>query len=306
MSARGERAAVALDEAPRGLGGGVEAQGQGDELALGSGDGVGSGLFTGASRGGEMIHGRLRFDALDATSGVSGARHSATVVFCGGGGGLSAGSNVRSFPYPLVMGRDRQILQAALELFHERGFGGVGVDEIGARAGVTGPAIYRHFSGKDEVLAALLDEALDGLLVATGGGPSDPLDELEHLVRTHAKYALENRQLTSIYAREERSLAQPFRRRFEARKREYMKRWIDCLLRCFPDRDVEDVTVAVHGVFGLLNGSGGWPATVARAPRAHDVLSGLALEGLRSLEAGEVASAAPQSRTARRSRAKAA
>jgi AcrR family transcriptional regulator len=264
-----------------------------------------------------MIHGQ------DRTGGLPEPRHSALGGFSGWGGGVSPGlrGGYRWFStyvdgaglqhvcrprYLVWMARDKQILQAAAKLFFERGFDGVGVDEIGARAGVTGPAIYRHFSGKDEVLAALLDEAMDGLLVATGGGPADPFGELEHLVRTQAKYALENRQLTSIYAREERSLAQPFRRRFDARKREYIKRWVDCLSRCFPDRDAEDLTVAVHAAFGLLNGVGGWPATVARTPRATDILAGLALEGLRSLGAGEAASAAAQPRSARRSRAKAA
>src|SRR5690349_6588366 len=45
--------------------------------------------------------------------------------------------------------RDEVILDAAEKLFFERGFNGVGVDEIGQVAGVTGSAIYRHFDSKD-------------------------------------------------------------------------------------------------------------------------------------------------------------
>ncbi len=37
------------------------------------------------------------------------------------------------------------ILKAAKDLFYERSFAAVGVDEIGQRAGVTGPMIYSHF-----------------------------------------------------------------------------------------------------------------------------------------------------------------
>ncbi|MDX6428827.1 MAG: hypothetical protein QOE54_1193, partial [Streptosporangiaceae bacterium] len=38
------------------------------------------------------------------------------------------------------MGRDRAILDAAAEAFYEKGFHGVGVDELGARAGLSGPS----------------------------------------------------------------------------------------------------------------------------------------------------------------------
>jgi AcrR family transcriptional regulator len=204
------------------------------------------------------------------------------------------------------MGRDKQILQAALELFHARSFDGVGVDEIGARAGVTGPAIYRHFSGKDELLAALFDEAMDGLLMATGGAPAEPLAELEHLARAHAQYALDHRELTTMFTREERSLAQPHRRRFEARKREYIKRWVACVTRCFPDRTAEELAIAVHASLGLLHSSAAWPPALTRAPEAVDVMVGLVLDGLRAL--GSVPESVPAERPSGkgRSRAKAA
>src|ERR1700747_1168873 len=83
--------------------------------------------------------------------------------------------------------RSDKILRAALLLFYERGFDGVGVDLIGERAGISGPAIYRYFSGKDEFLLALLDEAIDRVLLSTGGTFDDPREELEHLIRGHVR-----------------------------------------------------------------------------------------------------------------------
>src|SRR3954471_23694985 len=87
--------------------------------------------------------------------------------------------------------RYAKILQAGADLFYERSFAAVGVDEIGQRAGVTGPAIYRHFSGKDEILATLFDDAVDRLVEATAGEYEDPRSELEGLVRGHAAFVLE-------------------------------------------------------------------------------------------------------------------
>lgn len=44
------------------------------------------------------------------------------------------------------MARHALILEAAERLFDAHGYAGVGVDTIGLEAGVTGSAIYRHFS----------------------------------------------------------------------------------------------------------------------------------------------------------------
>src|SRR6266496_4149297 len=127
--------------------------------------------------------------------------------------------------------RERQILDAAAHLFHERGFHAVGVDEIGERVGITGPAIYYHFSGKDEILAALFDEALDQLMLRIEGPDDDPFDELARLIRAHAQFTLENRELMGIWAREDRSLVDPWRRNVLRRTKLHVQHWVELLRR---------------------------------------------------------------------------
>lgn len=51
-----------------------------------------------------------------------------------------------------------RILEAALTLFSEKGYDGVGVDQIAQAVGIKGPALYKHFSGKEDVLDTLIDE----------------------------------------------------------------------------------------------------------------------------------------------------
>lgn len=53
----------------------------------------------------------------------------------------------------------QKILEAALILFSEKGYDGVGIDEIAESIGMKGPSIYRHFKGKEAILDALLDTA---------------------------------------------------------------------------------------------------------------------------------------------------
>ncbi|MGZ4181324.1 MAG: TetR/AcrR family transcriptional regulator [Solirubrobacteraceae bacterium] len=52
-------------------------------------------------------------------------------------------------------------MTAALHVFARRGYGQAGVDEVVAEAGYSKGALYWHFSGKDDLLMALLEERID-------------------------------------------------------------------------------------------------------------------------------------------------
>ena len=52
--------------------------------------------------------------------------------------------------------RRQALLSAAASLFALHGFSRVSLEDLGAAAGVSGPAVYRHFPGKQAVLADLL------------------------------------------------------------------------------------------------------------------------------------------------------
>jgi AcrR family transcriptional regulator len=54
-----------------------------------------------------------------------------------------------------------ELLTAALHVFARRGYGQAGVDEVVAEAGYSKGALYWHFSGKEDLLTALLDERID-------------------------------------------------------------------------------------------------------------------------------------------------
>ena len=57
-------------------------------------------------------------------------------------------------------GRD-ELLSAALKVFARRGYKEAGVDEIAAEAGYSKGALYWHFSGKEDLLMALIEERID-------------------------------------------------------------------------------------------------------------------------------------------------
>ncbi len=154
--------------------------------------------------------------------------------------------------------RREQILRHAARLFAERGFHGVGVDEIGAAVGISGPGLYRHFAGKDAMLAELLvgisERLLEGGRVraraAAGGGPAAVLASL---VEGHIDFALDDRPLITLHDRELDRLRDKDRRMVRQLQRQYVELWVDVVRGLYEDVPEAEARAAVHAVFGLLN-----------------------------------------------------
>ena len=77
--------------------------------------------------------------------------------------------------------RMEQTLGVAHELFAERGYGDVTMDEIAAAVGVTKPLLYNYFGNKERLYIACLERAGDSLTRTVGeaiagtGSPGDAL-----------------------------------------------------------------------------------------------------------------------------------
>lgn len=157
------------------------------------------------------------------------------------------------------MSRERTILDAAAEAFYENGFHGVGVDGIGERAGLSGPSLYRHFSSKDEILATLLNEAMDELMGAATPALDDPARDLDRALRHHLEFARTHRHLVNVYQREVRSLVDPWKRPFARRRRRYTERWEALIARRRPDLDAVSVTAVTQACLGAVFSLSYWP-----------------------------------------------
>ncbi|KRV47808.1 TetR family transcriptional regulator [Wenjunlia vitaminophila] len=152
--------------------------------------------------------------------------------------------------------RREQILREAARLFASRGFHGVGVDEIGAAVGISGPGLYRHFPGKDAMLAELL-VGISGRLLAEGrrrrAAAGDAGDTLDSLVRGHIDFALDDRPLITLHDRELDRLRDSDRKLVRQLQRQYVELWVEVVREVHPHVAEAQARAAVHAVFGLLN-----------------------------------------------------
>ncbi|WP_433468847.1 SACE_7040 family transcriptional regulator [Spirillospora sp. CA-128828] len=151
--------------------------------------------------------------------------------------------------------RRAEILGAAAELFARRGYHGASIGELGRAVGLTGPALYRHFSGKEAVLAEMLLDISERLLaegVRRAAGP-DPGGALDALLRWHIAFALDNPALITVQERELDNVPEPQRHRVRRLQRAYVEEWVAVLRRLSPGLPADRARAAVHACFGLLN-----------------------------------------------------
>ncbi|KRA18542.1 TetR/AcrR family transcriptional regulator [Acidovorax sp. Root568] len=100
-------------------------------------------------------------------------------------------------PWPPVSHRERQreakrnaVLQAAAQLFNERGFHATSLDDIAARLNVTKPTLYYYVKNKDEILLQCVSKGLTMMLEgidASRAAGGKAIDQLMTCMQVYAR-----------------------------------------------------------------------------------------------------------------------
>ncbi|MHA7649167.1 SACE_7040 family transcriptional regulator [Mycobacterium sp. ML4] len=183
--------------------------------------------------------------------------------------------------------RRQQLLSAAERLFAERGFLAVRLEDIGAAAGVSGPAIYRHFPNKESLLVELLVGISAGLLAgarAVAHSGADAAATLDGLIDFHLDFALSEPDLIRIQDRDLAHLPAAAERQVRKAQRQYVEIWVGVLRELNPDLAEADARLMAHAAFGLLNSTpysmNSADAKQARAARSRAVMRAMTLGAL--------------------------
>jgi AcrR family transcriptional regulator len=176
------------------------------------------------------------------------------------------------------MSRRDQILATAAELFASRGYHGVSVADLGAACGISGPALYKHFSSKQAVLAEMLVSISEDLLRVGRErveGAADPRAAVAALVDWHVDFALRHRPLIVVQDRDWESLPAQARERVRSLQREYVDLWAAELRLVHRDLDLATARATAHATFGLINSTP--HSSLLPDARMRDLLSRMAL-----------------------------
>jgi AcrR family transcriptional regulator len=162
-------------------------------------------------------------------------------------------------------GRDGRaaLLEAAMEVFAQHGYRDASVDQIAERAGYSKGAIYFHFSGKDDLFFALLEERVDrpmreALKLLESAPPEEDMAleadrRFVELVRGQRELLLLEHEYRSLALRDSRLRARYVKR--EANLRSVLAKGLQARLKhrgAPPAAAPEQVATAVLSlVFGL-------------------------------------------------------
>ena len=151
--------------------------------------------------------------------------------------------------------RRREILRAAVDLFHRDGYHATGMSDIGGELGLTGPALYRHFASKSDILeAALLQSAtyMERKVARVITETDDPMLALEGLVRDIIDVLVRHPAIVSIAQTERRYLSDRARAIYDRSSRLRLAEWVGPLRQVRPDLTEADARLVVAATQGLV------------------------------------------------------
>ncbi|GIF11552.1 TetR family transcriptional regulator [Actinoplanes teichomyceticus] len=146
------------------------------------------------------------------------------------------------------------------------------MDDIGSAAGVTGPALYHHFAGKEAMLVAALipvsESLLEGGRERVARHPAEAEAALADLIDFHVDFALANPAVIALHLHELDRLPEEPRRQIRRLQRLYVEEWVGVLTLLRPELEASEARVLAHAAFGLMNSTPFLGGEVERRRRA--------------------------------------
>ncbi len=193
------------------------------------------------------------------------------------------------------MRRD-DILQAAAQIFRQKGYHAASMRDIADAVHLQKASLYHHVRGKQEILLAILDWALD-LLIAdleeVLRSDQPPEEKLRQAMHAYTSRLTEDADLATVLLLEHRSLEQPLRAQHIARRDRFERLWRQLLeegIQAGVFRPV-DIPVAAFALLGVQNWMITWYRENGRM--SHEQLAerfyDLFLHGLMAHDGGDEA-----------------
>lgn len=180
------------------------------------------------------------------------------------------------------LARREQLITAAAQEFRAKGFAAVGIDDIGGRVGVVGPALYRYFDTKAEILVAAVNRLHEWLALemarALHASASDDA-VLRLLVEGYVRVALEAPDLLAVWLTERLYLPDAARERVDRIQADYTAEWQRWLTVARPGLPDATAATLVKTAKTIVDDCARIPH-LNRYPTVADELSAVALAAL--------------------------
>ncbi len=156
-----------------------------------------------------------------------------------------------------------EILASATQLFAERGYRAVTIDDVAANLGYTKSVVYYYFKSKNEILWHVFVRTFETFHTSVDAVMKEglaPEVAMGKMLRVHALNVMMNRATTAIWNRDESELDPLQRRQVRKMKRDYDALFEDIFKAGVMSRVFRDIPphVAVGGMLGMSNWLYAW------------------------------------------------
>jgi AcrR family transcriptional regulator len=154
---------------------------------------------------------------------------------------------------------EQAFIDAATELFAEKGYHGTSINDLAARLGLTTASLYYYVDGKQDLLFRVLQASMTNFL--SGLEEIEALDlpardKLCKAVSNHVGFVLDNPAAVAVFLRERRFLPPQQRDESDARADRYDHMFSDLIRRAMADGDISPGDPMLLRLFSL--GSVNW------------------------------------------------
>lgn len=152
--------------------------------------------------------------------------------------------------------RRELLLASAVRPLRSQGFHGASMEDLGHAAGIGASSVYRHFTSKADLLAAVYYRAADRLSAATGtatAGARSPREALERLVHSYVRVTFDSPDLVAVYLSEYENLPRTDRRELRRVQREHIEMWVRIVSACRDTPRPKSTRLAVHAALNVVH-----------------------------------------------------
>lgn len=125
-----------------------------------------------------------------------------------------------------------EILEAAAQIFSQKGYHGTSMQDIAVAVNLQKASLYHHISSKQELLLALLNEALDLLIqriTQVANEPGAPDDKLRNAMCVYLETLAEYQDLAGVLLLEHRSLEPEYQSLHFPKRDAFERIWLDMI-----------------------------------------------------------------------------
>ncbi|MGV0768712.1 TetR/AcrR family transcriptional regulator [Mycobacterium syngnathidarum] len=174
--------------------------------------------------------------------------------------------------------RREQILHAAAQLFSDRGYATVSIEDIGEQVGIVGASVYHHFTNKQDILVTLINRVNEwltlGVLTAKGAA-RHPAEAVDAVTKFYVSFALRFPSLVGMTLTESLYLADPEAETLRRARNDIVTEWATMLQDHRPELSHHEAVLLTETVIALTD-------DLARTPHLREPQNSRHIAGLAS------------------------